>query len=450
MRPHQIALTALLLIACNNKATTDSGTPCEVPVANAGADLDVALGSAANLDGSTSTVCARLKDAASYEWSLEIAPPGSALDASALSVNASPDAVNTSFTPDVAGDYTFSLVVSDGSNESAPDYMVVRVASSDLPPIADCGADLTGRIGESLSLDGTGSSDPEGAPLDYTWTFTDVPTCSALTSADIYNGAGATPTVVPDCDGIYTVALVVSDGGQYSEPDVCYLNIASANRIPTADAGVSVEFGVCSDNPFHLNGNGSYDLDADPLTYAWSLLTAPVDSVASDASFSDTAAADPEFTWDVAGTYVFQLQVSDGAAWSSPDIVSFTVDNEALNRRPVANAGADVNLDVEVDCESSSYVWTCGECESVDFELDGSATFDADGDRLSYLWSEPTGSVRIRNPFGAITEAVIPGQPAEFEVAHTMNLTVSLTVEDCAASDQDELTVTYSCTGVQP
>lgn len=439
---------ALVLAACNQTKTADSGAACDAPIADAGADLSVALGSAAELDASASTACDRLRDATVYQWAIEGVPPDSALDISALSENDSADAVATRFTPDVPGDYTLSLVLNDSARESSPDFVVVRVGAGDLAPVADCGPDLSGRIGEAMVLDGSGSADPEGATLSYNWTMVEAPSCSALTSDNIYNGAGDEPSVVPDCDGIYTVGLVVSDGLQFSDPDICYLNVATNNRPPIANAGESVEFGVCSDNPFQLSGYASYDLDGDELSYRWSVLSAPAGSTVTEDAFDDLSSPEPRFVWDVSGTYVFQLQVSDGRTWSPPDIVTFAVDAEALNRRPIANAGGDLTVAITADCQSASYVVTCEDCEDATFDLDGSATFDPDGDRLSYRWTEPSGTIRITNPFGAVTDGTIAGRPASTSAVTTLNIPVSLEVSDCGISDDDTITVRYTCSGV--
>lgn len=451
--PHTTAAAttalALLTAACTGAKPTDSGLACDAPVANAGADQTAGVGAAVQLDASASTVCAKLQGAAVYQWAFESVPPDSALDISALSDNDSPEAVAPSFTPDVPGDYTLRLLVNDSAKESSPDFMVVRVSAGDQAPVADCGPDLAGRIGEALELDGSGSDDPEGATLAYTWTMVEAPACSGLGSDDIFNGAGANPSVVPDCDGIYTVSLVVSDGLQYSEPDICTLNVATNNRPPVADAGESIEFGVCSDNPFRLSGYASYDLDGDELGYLWSVLSAPSGSAVTDAAFDDASTAEPRFTWDVPGTYLFQLQVSDGETWSAPDIVTFAVDGEALNRRPIANAGGDVTVDVQASCESASYVWTCEDCGDVTFDLDGSATFDPDGDRLSFRWTEPTGTIRITNPYGAVTEGWLPGRPSDSSTVYRLDIPVSLEVADCGLQDDDTITVRYSCTGVR-
>lgn len=439
---------AVVLAACNQSKVADSGAACDAPVAVAGADLSVALGSPAELDASGSTTCEKLRDATVYQWAIEGVPPDSSLDVSALSENDSADAVVTRFTPDAPGDYTLSLVLNDSARESSPDFVVVRVSAGDQAPVADCGDDLSGRIGEAMVLDGSGSSDPEGATLSFSWTMVEAPACSALTSDNIYNGAGDEPSVVPDCDGIYTVGLVVNDGLQFSDPDICYLNVATNNRAPIANAGESVEFGVCSDNPFQLSGYASYDLDGDELRYRWSVLSAPAGSSATDDAFDDVSSPEPRFTWDVSGTYVFQLQVSDGSVWSPPDIVTFAVDGEALNRRPIANAGGDLDVAITADCESASYVVTCEDCEDATFELDGSATFDPDGDRLSYRWAEPTGTIRITNPFGAVTDGTIAGRPATTSAVTTLDIPLNLEVSDCGISDDDTITVHYTCSGV--
>ena len=59
--------------------------------------------------------------------------------------------------------------------------------------------------------------------------------------------------------------------------------MGSQNRIPTADAGKTMDFGGCAGNPVQLNGYGSFDPDGDRLTYAWALVSAPTDSAATDA-----------------------------------------------------------------------------------------------------------------------------------------------------------------------
>jgi hypothetical protein len=372
------------------------------------------------------------------------------VDESSLSDNKTNSASVSSFIPDTTGDFVLTLQVTDTLAESSLDYLVVSVVSGDQPPVASCGENLSGTVDESLTLDGSGSYDPEGAVLEYTWSMSDVPDCSELESDDIYNAAGPSPSVVPDCDGIYTVALVVSDGVQYSDPDICYIDIASGNRAPVADAGDGSDYTNCVENPLPLNGWGSYDMDGDDLTYLWSVVSVPDGSAATDDSISDPSSADPSFYWDEAGEYMLQLQVSDGEFWSAPDIVTFSIGDGDTNTTPNANAGEDIEVNTDADCESASYVWACEDCPEETFDLDGTGSYDDDGDDLSYSWSESTGVVSFSNAWGPITEGTIAEQVATYGVDSTMSFEVNLEVADCQLSDNDSITLTYTCTGEAP
>ena len=90
------------------------------------------------------------------------------------------------------------------------------------------------------------------------------------------------------------------------------------------------------------------------------------------------------------------------------------------------------------------------DCSGTDIELDGSASFDPDGDEHSYLWTESTGSVTFSNRYSSITDLVLPDQPAEYGVSNTVVYEISLEVADCEQSDTDTLNVTFECTGERP
>jgi len=72
-------------------------------------------------------------------------------------------------------------------------------------------------VGAVVRLDGRGSSDPEGDPLSYTWSFVEVPIGSALGASSFEELApdGSAVGFAPDITGTYVVGLVVNDG-QYS------------------------------------------------------------------------------------------------------------------------------------------------------------------------------------------------------------------------------------------
>ncbi|MBO6620533.1 MAG: fibro-slime domain-containing protein [Balneola sp.] len=249
-------------------------------------------------------------------------------------------------------------------------------------PVANAGADQTvNATGQttSVTLDGLGSSDPDGDNLTYSWS----------------NGAsGATPTVQL-ADGTHVITLTVSDGEKSDTDDV---TITVVNTIPVADAGADQSVTATgATTSVTLDGSGSSDADGDALSYSWTLNGSVV---STDASFS-TNLAD--------GSYTFSLTVSDGEASDSDD-VSVTV----VNTIPVADAGADQS------------VTATGATTSV--TLDGSGSSDADGDALSYSWTL-NGSV-------VSTDASFSTSLADG------SYTFSLTVSDGEASDSDDVSVT--------
>ncbi|NOY27307.1 MAG: hypothetical protein GXP62_15675 [Oligoflexia bacterium] len=445
-----VILAVGLLSACRNKIDSiDTATECSVAVANAGLDAATALGGTVTLDGSASTICSVYQDAgsATYDWTFERVPVDSRLADGALSANATADAITTSFTPDTTGDYVVSLTITDPSGTSAADPVVISIESGNATPTADCGPDVGAQVGDRVDLDGTASVDPEGAELSYSWSLSVAPDCSELGSTDVYNADSAVASVTPDCQGLYLMSLVVSDGENWSEPDYCTIDVADGNRLPEADAGQSAELPFCTDNPLQLSGWGSYDLDGDALAYQWTVSSVPSASTVSDADFSDPTAIAPTITWDLPGTYSFELQVFDGMIWSAPDIVSYTIAAEDTNTSPITNAGSDQRIEAIAECVSSSYVWTCGDCPESSAILDGASTYDPDGDPLTYLWTEATHSVTWSNNASAITDIIFPAQPAEFGVSTELEVEAVLTATDCMESDSDTVTVTYTCTG---
>lgn len=443
-----LLLVPALLAACGDK-DQDTAAECTVSTASAGVDASGIFGGAITLDGSGSTVCASYRDAgsATYDWSFERVPVESRLTDSAFSADSGPDAVTTTFTPDAVGEYVVSLTITDPSGTSAADLVVISVESGDAAPIADCGENASARVEERVELDGSASSDPEGRPLTYSWSLAVAPDCSGLDSTDVYNAETANPSFAADCEGLYLMSLVVSDGATWSDPDYCSVDVSDGNRLPEADAGESVALPFCTDNPLQLIGWGSYDLDGDPLTYQWSVVNVPAGSTVSEASFNDTTSVEPLVTWDLPGIYSFELQVFDGTIWSAPDIVTYIIADESTNTSPVANAGSDQRLEAVGSCVSSSYVWTCGDCPEATTMLDGGATYDPDGDPLLYQWTVDLDSVSFSNDHSAVTDIVFPSQPAEFGVASTLEAEATLTARDCLDADADTVNVTYTCTG---
>src|SRR4029453_6780206 len=118
------------------------------------------------------------------------------------------------FTADVAGTYIAQLIVNDGLLNSPPD--TVTIDTRNVPPVANAGPDRNATVGSTVVLDGSGSSDADGQPLTYSWSFTSRPTGSTAT---LTNPSGVSPSFVVDVPGTYVVQLIVNDGTANSAPD---------------------------------------------------------------------------------------------------------------------------------------------------------------------------------------------------------------------------------------
>jgi hypothetical protein len=101
-----------------------------------------------------------------------------------------------------------------------------------------------------------------------------------------------------------------SDGGGGSTP---------APLRPVASAGPD-RFAVTAQTLVQLDGTGSSDPEGRNLTYAWERVSAPPGSVAVVDAI--THPAQPTFTPDRSGTYVFRLQVNNGVSVSDWDQVT--------------------------------------------------------------------------------------------------------------------------------
>ncbi len=179
------------------------------------------------------------------------------------------------FTPTVAGTYTFSLTVTNTEGlSSTPATVTVTVASSAaaLPPTANAGAAQTVNAGAVVQLNGTASFDPNipAQALTYAWTQTagaPIATLSSATSAT--PTFTATPTLALHT---LTFSLRVTNTSLLTSAASTVVITVRAAVAPTANAGPnqSVLANTAATNRLvQLNGGASFDPNGLPLTYAW-------------------------------------------------------------------------------------------------------------------------------------------------------------------------------------
>src|SRR5262249_53687366 len=126
-----------------------------LPVANAGPDQTVFIGTTVHLDGSKSSDADG--DALLFTWSLTRSPSGTTTTLS------DPTVVNPTFVVDKPGTYAVQLIVNDGLGNSAPALVTITTINS--RPVANAGPDQIVVLGQIVPLDGSKSNDVDGDPL---------------------------------------------------------------------------------------------------------------------------------------------------------------------------------------------------------------------------------------------------------------------------------------------
>ncbi|MBU1390463.1 MAG: glycoside hydrolase [Gammaproteobacteria bacterium] len=171
-------------------------------------------------------------------------------------------------------------------------------------PIANAGADVNVTGPADVTLNGSGSRDPENEALTYLWTQVSGPTI-AIANADMANAAiqlAATQT-----DVAYSFSLKVTDPEGLSATDsVTVTNKADTpNQAPVVSvaATATVEAG----KTVSIVASAS-DADGDALTYAW---TVPAGVSATGQNSATLVVTGPNVT--EATSYGLSVLVSDGA-----------------------------------------------------------------------------------------------------------------------------------------
>ncbi len=334
--------TLTLTDNCGETSTCEAAVaigeePNEPPVCDAGGPYNGTAGQAVSFDGTGSsdpdgTIV-------SYDWNFGDGTTGS---------GATP--THTYATP---GNYAVSLTVTDNDGASSTCITSANItATPNDPPVCDAGGPYSGTAGQSVSFDGTGSSDPDGTIVSYDWNF-----------GDGSAGSGATPTHTYAMEGTYTVSLTVTDDdGASSTCEATATIEPGPNQDPICDAGGPYSGGVGVAVAF--DGTGSSDPDGTIVSYAWDF-----------GDGSTGSGATPTHTYTVEGTYTVSLTVTDDDGASSTCTTTATITEAIPNEPPVCDA-------------DGPYAGNPG----APITFDGTGSSDPDGTIVSYAWDFGDGT----------------------------------------------------------
>ena len=147
-----------------------------------------------------------------------------------------------------------------------------------MPPVANAGTDQTITLPkDSVMLDGSASTDPDGTITSYKWTKISGPVSSNVLNANLSKTSVKTLVM-----GVYQFELTVTDNGGLSAKDTVQIMVdnPAINQPPVANAGedqtITLPF-----NSVTLDGSKSTDPENKIISYNWARIPVPYASIAN-------------------------------------------------------------------------------------------------------------------------------------------------------------------------
>lgn len=215
-------------------------------------------------------------------------------------------------------------------------------------PVADAGPDKTVTAGQSTTLDGTDSYDPDGQIVKYEWSLAEsfAPGCSDVM---LYNKdspvalLSTSSSISEQCDSYYELEVTDNDGKTSSSQDMVTITVKPGDSIPenqepVANAGNDKV--LFEGQSVTLDGSKSYDPDGEIVNYDWSFEEeGDSDCPYHIGSLDDDNSPTPKFTAidqvPKECSELWELEVTDNQDATSGDYMSITV-------KPTSNQSGEV------------------------------------------------------------------------------------------------------------
>ena len=214
------------------------------------------------------------------------------------------------------------------------------------PPYARINAPTHATIDTDVTLDGSGSSDPDGDYLHYQWLVTAQP--DPIPPNDpVFSSTSEIARLHPTKVGNYTISLRVEDNDAAQDvTSATIIIVAGETTVAIAEASPEI---ANIPSLVSLNGEGSYDTENRELSYEWRFLYKPS---LSNAEIAHPTNAKAFYDMDEPGSYITELRVSAGDDYGL-DTISTSVYPPKLNfLEPISGNIGDT---VRVNFDNMSY-----------------------------------------------------------------------------------------------
>ncbi len=304
-----------------------------IPVVNAGPDQNIAnINTLVTLDGTWAPQ--DTMDVPVITWTQ--------ITGSTITLT-NPDTLAPEFTPSIPGIYVFQLVVNDGVYNSASDFVsiIVNTTGNQAPVVMTQVTDGTDPLSivppsTSITLDGTGSNDPDNQPVNpaqIKWT--------QLSGAPvtINNDTQLIANTALNAVGTYSFKLEIFDGAIKSE-SIAFITVNQKPVVVLSPPNQQVIINTV----VTIDSTNSYDNDGTTIfTYALTQKSGPYNVTLNGSSVGIFTFQPNQY-----GTYVFGMVGNDGVETSDEILTTIVVKAPPFDRTKtsvtMSNPGTQDNL----------------------------------------------------------------------------------------------------------